>query len=277
MTTRTPGPSTSFPQGQARQQYQRDWGNYTSAATLPNAAGNLLSAPHFILEVGDTAFVIGGQRYCCTSAGTAGGGDAVWTIDGTGSIQGTIAHDDPNNVATNYPVLTGGVGTDQAPVLVTTVLDMVQQYIDRAGREQVNQELSISGENIALNVLRIVSGKLTVEQESCDRYNTTTTAELIAGKQVKASPGRAYEIHILNTEPTQYTVWVCDSLTAVAASVIDRFILPASGEVRVSYAEQDGLYFGTGLYIALSTVLLATLTIPVAPLTNVGIFHIAFV
>jgi len=88
MATRQPGASTSFPNGQAREQFGRDWGNYASAATLPNAAGNVLPASQFTLEAGDRAYLIvsgtSGLEYLCVSAGTAGGGDAVWIVNSGG-------------------------------------------------------------------------------------------------------------------------------------------------------------------------------------------------
>jgi len=84
MTTRTPGASTSYPVGQARQQYHRNWGNYTSVADLPNDTANALALPYFTLEVGDSAWVTGDGFYVCTYAGTAGGADAVWVRLSTG-------------------------------------------------------------------------------------------------------------------------------------------------------------------------------------------------
>lgn len=88
MATRTPGASTSFPTGQTRQQYQRNWGNYVSSATLPNAAGNILTTAQFKLEAGDVAYVATsattGDQWLCVDAGTAGGGDAVWVMFSAG-------------------------------------------------------------------------------------------------------------------------------------------------------------------------------------------------
>ena len=45
-------------------------------------------------------------------------------------------------------------GSD-APTLVAA-LDLVRQWADTAGRQKVDQDLSIAGENLALNVLRVV-------------------------------------------------------------------------------------------------------------------------
>lgn len=94
MSTRTPGPSTLFPSGQARQNYQRNWGNYASVATLPNGAGNALAAPYFaVLEVGDVAHVTGVGPQYCTSVGTAGGSDAVWASS-AGDVVGPASSTD---------------------------------------------------------------------------------------------------------------------------------------------------------------------------------------
>ena len=273
MANRQPGGSTLFPDGQVREEYGNYWGAYATAAELPNASGNVLVLADFVLEAGDTGFVTGVGAFTCTSAGAAGAGDAVWTQTGAGHIQGTIAHDDPNNTATNFPVLVGGVGTDQAPVLVSAVLDMVQEYSDRAGRAQVNQELSIAGENIVINVLRTVRGKLSVEQESWDRYNSVYNVnEPAAGKLIKTGAGRIAEVHILNSDAVQYYVWIINAVTGLNTAMIDRAILPASGEVRVDYSEQDGLYCDTGIFILLSTTLNA-ITLPGGAS---GQYHIAF-
>lgn len=78
MATRAPGASALFPSGQVRQGYQPHWGEYASLATLPNAAGNVLSAARFTLQAGDLAYVSGLGLYVCSSPGTAGGANAVW-------------------------------------------------------------------------------------------------------------------------------------------------------------------------------------------------------
>lgn len=119
MATRTPGASASFPNGQDRQQVQRDWGNYASAVTLPNASGNLLSASQFKLEEGDVAFVSSIGRFFCSSAGTPGGGDAVWVQQQQESAW--AAEQVANFTAapyTNYPVnTTGGAITVALPAV----------------------------------------------------------------------------------------------------------------------------------------------------------------
>lgn len=79
MATRTPGL-------QNRSQYGSYWGQYASAADLPNASGNPLANPYFAqLEAGDIAFVTGGTLYVCISAGTLSGSDAVWSAAGGGA------------------------------------------------------------------------------------------------------------------------------------------------------------------------------------------------
>ena len=192
-------------------------------------------------------------------------------------VDGTIAHDAPQSVPDNFPVLTGGVGGDQAPVLVSAVLDMVQAYLDRAGRAQVNQEMAYAGENIALNVMRIVRAKLAVEQESWDQYNSAyNTNEAAAGKLIKTGAGRVAEVHVVNSAAIQYYVWIINAVTGLNTAVVDRVILPASGEVRVDYSGQDGLYCDTGIFVLLSTTLNA-ITLPGGGVGTFGQFHITFV
>lgn len=82
MATRTPGSSALFPGGQPRQLVHEYWGVYPSIADLPNGSGNVLTAPEFTLEQGDTAYVPGVGICQCDSAGTPGGSDAVWSAAG---------------------------------------------------------------------------------------------------------------------------------------------------------------------------------------------------
>jgi len=59
---------------------QRDWGNYASLAACPNGAASTVPANKVtgVLEVGDTAFVVGLGLCFCNDVGTPGGLDAVW-------------------------------------------------------------------------------------------------------------------------------------------------------------------------------------------------------
>lgn len=130
MATRTPGGSSSFPNGQARQQFGRDWGNYASATTLPNASGNILTAKQFTLEAGDRAYLIvsgtSGLEYLCVSAGTAGGGDAVWivTSGGLGPWSSVLYVD---NVRGNDA--TGTRGDDNLPfATIQAALNAMHQF-----------------------------------------------------------------------------------------------------------------------------------------------------
>lgn len=102
--------ATRTPPLQTRSQFGRDWGNYATAADLPNASGAPLGAPFFsILEVGDTAYsVADGATYTCTNVGTAGGGDAVWSSGGGGGGGTNASY---LTGATNEESLTGG-GTE---------------------------------------------------------------------------------------------------------------------------------------------------------------------
>jgi hypothetical protein len=76
-----PGASSLFPAGQEQQNHQPHWGVYADAASLPNAAGNVLVAGKFEnLKVGHLAFsTADGATYQCSAVGTVGGGDATWT------------------------------------------------------------------------------------------------------------------------------------------------------------------------------------------------------
>lgn len=79
MANRTPGL-------QPRNQYHRNWGNWTtwtslSVGDLPNQTLNVLSGPEYTkLEAGDLAYVTTTNPgvYYCVSPGTDGGGDAQW-------------------------------------------------------------------------------------------------------------------------------------------------------------------------------------------------------
>jgi len=70
---------------QSRTKFHAYWGIYDNAPNLPNATGNPLTGNAYTaLEPGDTAYLLTGgpaglpATFVCTSAGTAGGGDAVW-------------------------------------------------------------------------------------------------------------------------------------------------------------------------------------------------------
>ena len=104
---------------QARSQYPRDWGNYVSAAVLPNASGAPLPAPAFAnLEAGDTAYVPTatpatniGVLYVCSSPGTVNGGDAAWVSQAPVSLD-----------FDGYD-FTGGTALGLAPVWTPVPLD----------------------------------------------------------------------------------------------------------------------------------------------------------
>lgn len=94
MANRTPGL-------QDRNQYHRNWGNYTDGGQttpangdLPNQPSNPLSNPEFSkLEAGDLAYVTTTDAgvYYCVSPGTVGGGDAIWTqLAAGGAVVQTI-------------------------------------------------------------------------------------------------------------------------------------------------------------------------------------------
>lgn len=84
------------PFGQSRNQNGRDWGNFNSLNTLPNASA-WAGLPTANLEQGDTAVWSGAgiQRVFCRNPGTVGSLDAVW---GTGednfAFQATTSGED---------------------------------------------------------------------------------------------------------------------------------------------------------------------------------------
>lgn len=68
---------------QGRSQFHSHWGEFASAAALPNGSGAPLPATQFVLQAGDLAYVTGSGVYYCVSPGVAGGADAVWTLLGS--------------------------------------------------------------------------------------------------------------------------------------------------------------------------------------------------
>lgn len=100
--------SLRTPPLQPRSQFQRNWGNFATAADLPNASGAPLAAPAFaVLEVGDQAYSIAdGATYTCTAVGTVGGGDATWSAGASGAAGASYL-----TGATNEESITAG-GTE---------------------------------------------------------------------------------------------------------------------------------------------------------------------
>jgi len=75
--------ATAQPAGQARNAFGRDHGNFATVAAMPNGSGNVLPSATvpYTLEAGDRCYLTlstGQCEYLCISAGTSGGGDAVW-------------------------------------------------------------------------------------------------------------------------------------------------------------------------------------------------------
>lgn len=69
------------PTGQARNAYERDWGNFATVATMPNGSGDASASTRQGLEAGDTCYLSASGSeggYLCVSAGTIGMGNAVW-------------------------------------------------------------------------------------------------------------------------------------------------------------------------------------------------------
>lgn len=165
---------------------------------------------------------------------------------------GNVAHD---AVDSNNPVKVGGYAEDAAPAIVSAIADRVNAYFDRMGRQQVNQEPAIAGENVALNVLRTVRGKLIVQQEHWDQSNSTLAAR-VTSRLEKTGAGSLGSINVTNGTGTDITCFIYNG-TSTAGTVIDRFTVPAAGaqdgQAMVSYTDEDGLYFDTGLFVQLST------------------------
>lgn len=173
-------------------------------------------------------------------------------------------------LATNNPMNIGGLSQDQAPVLVSAVLDVVQAYLDRAGRPQVNQELSMAGENIALNVLRTVNGLLSVEQESTEQSNPAAVGTLENTRVVRASAGRVYAVSIASTSAVGLWCLVINNTTATGNAIVDRFYIPAMGSAQADYSGWNGIYCDTGMCIAISTTPIA-ITAPGAAATQIHV------
>jgi hypothetical protein len=73
------------PRLQLRSQYNPHWGEFATAADLPNTAGNPLSASALVLQPGDLAFVTGDGTYECVTAGAVSATPpAVWQKTGGG-------------------------------------------------------------------------------------------------------------------------------------------------------------------------------------------------
>lgn len=190
------------------------------------------------------------------------------------TVEGDIAHDSPETAGSN-PVKIGGYSEDAAPVLVSAVADRVNGYFDRAGRQQVNQEGTIAGENLPLNVLRTVTGKLPVEQEAWDQVNAALGTRANS-RTDKTGAGRVRRITVSNGSAGEVTCIVFDN-TAASGTVIDRFQVPGlapsgvDGTAVMDYPE-DGHYFATGLTWAVSTASGSV----VAPATGAFV-HVAYV
>lgn len=111
------------PNAQPRNGHGRNWGNYSAPEFLPNAilfvSPSVTLAP---LEAGDEATVDGRGTWSCTSVGTPGLGDAVWTCQ-AGKSQGFKSE----NPADYYrdPIAGNAPGADDFVVVVacTTFAD----------------------------------------------------------------------------------------------------------------------------------------------------------
>lgn len=184
--------------------------------------------------------------------------DAAYDLQGRmlALVEGTQAHD-AVMLSTNNPTNVGGYSSSVAPTLVSADGDVSQNYLDRAGRQQVNQETAIAGENIVLSVLRTVRGKLAVEQESWSVYDTALGARETSKTAIKTGAGRIGSVLVSNGFTDPVTCFVFDN-TAASGRVIARFQVPAAsaaadGTAMLNLSDLDGDYFSIGLSVAVST------------------------
>lgn len=173
-----------------------------------------------------------------------------------GRVFGDTPHDSPDNTNANanYPVKIGGYAAGEAPNLVATG-DRVNGYFDQWGRQQVNFEKAIAGENLALNILRTMRGKVPVEQESW----SDVVINNVTGQVIKGSAGRLGRIQILNTSATALFVLVHDSTAfGTLGPILWRGWVPAAaagtpGVLEMDFTNADGLYFEIGISFSTST------------------------
>lgn len=153
MATRTPGTSTLFPDGQPRQQFGRDWGNYTTVPGMPNGSGNTLAAREFTVEAGDRCYLVTGAQagllYICVYAGTSGGGDALWVpVFGPFAFTTVNANFNITTAFSDYYIdNSGGPFSGQLPDPAVVGKAMWRLYIT-SGTQNVVTLLRFGGETI---------------------------------------------------------------------------------------------------------------------------------
>lgn len=146
--------STAQPPGQARNAWGRDHGNFASVAAMPNGSGNALpsaSVP-YTLEAGDRCYLAQssttGLEYICVSAGTSGGGNAVWVVNtGQGPWSSVLYVDNARGSD-----VTGTRGADNLPFAT------IQAAINAA---QSNDEIWTAPQFFALTAELTVPAALT--------------------------------------------------------------------------------------------------------------------
>lgn len=134
--------STVTPAIQPRNGHPRNWGNYPSAAVLPNAAGwpagplpggvspTTAATP---LELGDEAVVVGVGPYWCFSAGSPGLLDAVWVPVGSSSSI-SVAQLPFTTLPTDKPVWSKTFSVVDARVTPASVIVVSQSGNTATGR-----------------------------------------------------------------------------------------------------------------------------------------------
>lgn len=254
-------------------------GSSTGAAVVTDAAGTLQqylrglvsrasTAAQGLFAVGNVAHddvdsnnpvKIGGRAVASLDTGIPGGvavgdrTDLAATITGLLGVAavGTVAS---GSADAGNPLKVGGIGLESAPALVTDA-DRVNAYFDTAGRQQINQEGAIAGENLVGDYLQTIRAKLAIEQGSWDLYNSGN-ATASTGAVIKSGAGRLSRITGLAASAVQTYLLIIDNSSVALGTILWRspLIQPSpDGWLEVSFSDEDGLYCATGIAFAIST------------------------
>lgn len=164
-------------------------------------------------------------------------------------VGGQDAHDE---VDTGYPLLIGGHAYAETPAAVDDD-DRVRAYLSQEGRQIVNQDLSIAGENLTHDWLRTHLAAPAVEQGSWELSHAEDAVELV----VKASAGRLRQVVVSNNNGSTRYLMIFNA-TSVPGSgagnepAIAAIGIPA-GDSTVFHLPEMGIYFDTGISIGIST------------------------
>lgn len=175
--------------------------------------------------------------------------------------------------APSFPFCVGVEAQAEAPDAVADGT-CTEWYGDLEGRGQVNHELIFAGEDLIHNVQAVVIEPLASEQHSMD-LNDSGVA-LLTNQIIKTSPGRMYSSRMLVGAGIGTNRWL-HFLNKTTAAVngdepIWRAALPSQALEVADEPIPGGLFFDTGIVVAISTTFLTT-TLPGAA---EAIFHIGF-